>query len=96
VPTENKKRRAGYGGIDLQRRCSETLDDFSPRTKTKRSRRIEHLPDGGGFSMNIGPFCHFARRNGVSAVLSGEISSWPGVDLVKVGHDGMPCHACLQ
>jgi hypothetical protein len=38
--------------------------------------------------MNIGPYCHFARREGVSAVFSGEIGSWPGIDLVKFGHDG--------
>ncbi len=48
-----------------------------------------HLPEGGGFSMNIGPYCHYATRNGVSAVFSGEIGSWPGIDVMKMSHDGV-------
>lgn len=83
-----KTRNPGYGDINLQRKCSETLEDFSPRTKARNSRRVVHLPEGGGFSMNIGPYCHYATRNGVSAVFSGEIGSWPGIDVMKMSHDG--------
>jgi hypothetical protein len=54
-----------------------------------RLNRTQHLRDGGGFTMDVGPFCHFATRNGVSAVFSGEVSSWPGVDLVSLSHDGV-------
>ena len=50
--------------------------------------RTQHLADGGGFTMDVGPFCHFASRNGVSAVFSGEVSAWPGTDLVSLSHDG--------
>ncbi|BDA46854.1 g11016 [Coccomyxa elongata] len=82
-----KTRNPGYGDINLQRKCSETLEDFSPRTKARNSRRVVHLPEGGGFSMNIGPYCHYATRNGVSAVFSGEIGSWPGIDVMKMSHD---------
>jgi hypothetical protein len=83
-----KSQNPGYGDINLQRKCSETLEDFSPRTKSRNSRRVVHLPDGGGFSMNIGPYCHYAHRDGVSAVFSGEIGSWPGIDVMKMSHDG--------
>ena len=41
-----------------------------------------------GFSMEVGPYVSFANRNGVSAVFSGEVSSWPGVDMVQITHDG--------
>ncbi|KAK9918333.1 hypothetical protein WJX75_003254 [Coccomyxa subellipsoidea] len=82
-----KSQNPGYGDINLQRKCSETLEDFSPRTKSRNSRRVVHLPDGGGFSMNIGPYCHYAHRDGVSAVFSGEIGSWPGIDVMKMSHD---------
>ena len=76
--------------------------------------------------MNVGPYCHFAQRDGVRAVFrqapshmlqealdtagvpvcvcmrvwpaqadivcccSGEISKWPGVDMMQVSHDGAP------
>lgn len=82
-----RRESPGYGDIDLQRKCSDTLESFSPRTSGKRSRRKEILPEGGGFSMNIGPYCHFAQRDGVRAVFSGEISKWPGVDMMQVSHD---------
>lgn len=80
--------RAGHGDIDLQRRCSQTLEEWHVGSPSKARRRTQHIPDGGGFTMDVGPYCHFASRNGVSAVFSGEVSAWPGVDLVSLSHDG--------
>ena len=56
-----------------------------------KQRKVVRSTDGeNGFSMEVGPFVSYANRNGVSAVFSGEVSSWPGVDMVQVTHDGAP------
>lgn len=54
-----------------------------------QQRKVMRSADGeNGFSMEVGPYVSFANRNGVSAVFSGEVSSWPGVDMVQITHDG--------
>ena len=45
-PAGLRRESPGYGDIDLQRKCSDTLESFSPRTSGKRSRRKEILPEG--------------------------------------------------
>ena len=45
-PVGLRRESPGYGDIDLQRKCSDTLEGFSPRTSGKRSRRKEILPAG--------------------------------------------------
>ena len=45
-PAGLRRESPGYGDIDLQRKCSDTLEGFSPRTSGKRSRRKELLPAG--------------------------------------------------
>ena len=60
-----------------------------------KQRKVVRSTDGeNGFSMEVGPFVSYANRNGVSAVFSGEVSSWPGVDMVQVTHDGAPRALC--
>jgi len=52
-------------------------------------RKVVRSADGANaFSMEVGPYVSYASRDGVSAVFSGEVSSWPGVDMVQVTHDG--------
>ncbi|KAK9832751.1 hypothetical protein WJX81_008373 [Elliptochloris bilobata] len=71
---------------ELERKVSETLDDA--HYAAKPNRKVVRSADGeNGFSMEVGPYVSYANRNGVSAVFSGEISSWPGVDMVQVTHD---------
>jgi len=36
-------------------------------------------------------YCHYAEAGGVHALLAGEVSEWPGLDMVAAHHDG----ACL-
>ena len=62
-----------------------------------KQRKVVRSTDGeNGFSMEVGPFVSYANRNGVSAVFSGEVSSWPGVDMVQVTHDGAPRALCIK
>ena len=37
-------------------------------------------------------YCHYAEANGVHALLAGEVSEWPGVDVVAANHDGEMLH----
>ena len=33
-------------------------------------------------------YCHYAEADGVHALLAGEVSEWPGLDMVAANHDG--------
>ena len=35
-----------------------------------------------------GPFCHYGAHNHVSALLTGDVSEWPGTNVVAAAHDG--------
>ena len=39
-------------------------------------------------------YCHYAEAGGVHALLAGEVSEWPGLDMVAAHHDGarLPCY----
>ena len=42
-----------------------------------------------GLADEEGPYCHFGTRDEVSALLTGEVSEWPGTNVVAAAHDGV-------
>lgn len=73
--------------IRTQRRCQRSLDRSWSGYREGQRRRLE-LGEGNGFSFEAGPYCHYCNRNNVHALLSGEVSAWPGIDAVASAHDG--------
>ncbi len=35
-----------------------------------------------------GPYCSYATKDGVHVLFSGEVSEWPGINVVESAHDG--------
>ncbi len=49
---------------------------------------VQLLGHGNGYTFEATPFCSVASRDGVHVLFAGEVSKWPGVDVVSVAHDG--------
>lgn len=51
------------------------------------TRKMEYFGKGSGVSYEVSPFCSYAVRAGVHTLFSGEVSDWPGVNVVSAAHD---------
>ncbi|GMH32428.1 hypothetical protein BSKO_00262 [Bryopsis sp. KO-2023] len=66
--------------------CREVIDHAVEhhRGHVVKSRQ---LGSGNGFAFEGGPYCSYAHRDGIHALFSGEVSKWPGLDLVSASHN---------
>jgi hypothetical protein len=64
-----------------QRCVDMAFDHYAPGTRHK------HVEKGCGFSYEVSPYCHFATRDGISALFAGEVGEWPGVNIVESAHN---------
>lgn len=73
----------------LQRQCSEKLTDTAKHCLVPEDKRkVVELGSGIGFTCEMGPFCHYADKDGVYAMCSGELSQLPAdIDLVGAAHN---------
>lgn len=51
------------------------------------TRKLELFGHGSGVSYEVSPYCSYASRSGVHTLFSGEVSDWPGVNVVSAAHD---------
>eukprot|EP00884_Botryococcus_braunii_P014886 jgi/Botrbrau1/23399/Bobra.0051s0045.2 len=73
----------------LQRACSEKLETAAKHISAPqdKQKRVE-LGNGNGLICEVGPYCHYAERDGVFAMCSGELAELPShIDLVGAAHD---------
>jgi hypothetical protein len=82
---------------------TETLqDDHLRRTSSEVERteslklsqeRLAHLPvqlavaEGINWAYQPSTYCHYAEQDGVHAMFAGEVTEWPGIDMMASAHD---------
>ena len=85
--------RSHHPGIksDIERRASEELcQDAIREARTHHKGHdatTKELGSGNGFAFEHGAYCSYSSREGGHVLFSGEVSKWPGLDVVKESHD---------
>jgi len=88
-----KSLRTHHTGIktDLERRTSEELCQEAIREAKALHKDADvttkELGFGNGFAFQHGVYCSYSSKEGKHVLFSGEVSKWPGLDLVKETHD---------
>lgn len=88
-----KSLRSHHSGIksDIERRTSEELcqEAISEVRRLHKEGDIttKELGFGNGFAFQHGPYSSYSSKDGKHVLFSGEVSKWPGYDLVKETHD---------
>jgi len=75
----------------LERRTSEELCQEAIREAKALHKDVDlttkELGFGNGFAFQHGVYCSYSTKEGKHVLFSGEVSKWPGLDLVKETHD---------
>eukprot|EP00210_Caulerpa_lentillifera_P006896 g6593.t1 len=85
--------RHHHAGIktDIERRTSEELCQNAIREAKQHHEgqdlKAKELGYGNGFAFEHGAYCSYSAREGIHVWFSGEVSEWPGLDVVKESHD---------
>ncbi|KAG2435647.1 hypothetical protein HXX76_006849 [Chlamydomonas incerta] len=66
--------------------CAKVIDAVFNAAKPA-SRHKQLLGKGSGFLYEASPYCSYAERDGVHVIFTGEVSEWPGIDVVSTAHD---------
>lgn len=66
--------------------CSELIEN-ALKQHQGHVMKTQHLGSGNGFVFEGGPYCSYVHRDGVHALFTGEVSQWPGFDVVSESHD---------
>lgn len=73
-----------------RRRSSELERQSSNKWSQERTSRLPHalpISDGINWALQPSVATHYACQDGVHALLAGEVTEWPGLDMVAVNHD---------
>lgn len=49
--------------------------------------KLTYPGKGCGFGFTRSPYCSYAHKDGVHVMFSGEVSQWPGIDVMEAAHD---------
>ncbi|GAX73815.1 hypothetical protein CEUSTIGMA_g1266.t1 [Chlamydomonas eustigma] len=61
----------------------------------KSSADLMYPGKGCGFGFTRSPYCSYAHKDGVHVMFSGEVSQWPGIDVIEAAHDAFMCNTDL-
>lgn len=64
--------------------CEMCLHDATPQQPIKGIYSFDCV-----CSCSPSTYTHYAEQDGVHAMFSGEISEWPGIDMMSEQHDGV-------
>lgn len=66
--------------------CKEIIEKAF-LSKSPSQVQLKLLGKGCGFGFLSGPYCSYATKDGVHVMFSGEVSDWPGINMVAAAHD---------
>lgn len=73
-------------GLQQEDKCKEALLQVFDCSKPS-ARHLELLGQGNGFTFEASPYCSYATRADVHVLFAGEVSDWPGIDVVSAAHN---------